>query len=287
MNQHREKTALITGGTSGVGLSIVKSLLQQHYRVFFVGTSLAKGRALEKEFEGLYPRKATFVRLDLSDLQATDRFAREFASSHEHLDLFAHIAGVLMPQRTITAEGLEKTFAIGYMSSFILARRLSVPLAKTSGARIVNVAAKPKSILPIKLDFDDLQFSKGYNAFKVSLATVHANTVLTEIMAKRLSDLGVTVNSFDPGMVRSSVTRHMPFFFRILAKCISPFMAETSRNGIFVCTSPSLEHVTGQIFENQMPTALSFEQVYKEQLWGKTMEILTNLNIKMHESTKL
>lgn len=287
MDHYKTKTALITGGTSGVGLSIVRSLLQQHYHVFFVGASTTKGKELERAFGGLYPGMATYVNLDLSDLKAVDRFAREFASTHHHLDILAHIAGVVLPQRTVTAEGLEKTFAIGYMSPFILSQNLGALLGKTKGSRIVNVAASAKSILPVKLDFQDLQSTQKYNGFKVSLATVHAKTVLTEILAQRLGSFGITVNAFHPGMVRSELTRNMPFLFRIMGKAISPFMAKASTNGIFVCTSAKLKDVSGQLFENQSPIALAFDQKYKDTLWTKTQEILTNLNIKLDENSQL
>lgn len=287
MDHQTEKTALVTGGTSGVGLSLVKGLLKQRYRVFFVGSSTAKGKSLEQEFHSLYPHKATFIALDLSNLQSVDRFAKVFVTTHHRLDILVNVAGVLLPERTVTSEGLEKTFAIGYMAPFILSQRLSSLLAKTQGARIVNVAAKAKSLLPIQLNFEDLQSTQKYNGFKVSLATVHAHAVLTEIWAQRMGALGITVNAFDPGMVRSSMSRHMPLWFRLIAKAISPFMTKDSPNGIFVCTAPDLAHVTGQLFENQIPITLSFEQSYKKTLWIKTLEILENLNIKINESTQL
>ena len=47
--ENTTKHALITGGTSGVGLSIVKALVKHNYRVTFIGSNLTKGKAVETE----------------------------------------------------------------------------------------------------------------------------------------------------------------------------------------------------------------------------------------------
>jgi NAD(P)-dependent dehydrogenase (short-subunit alcohol dehydrogenase family) len=145
----------------------------------------------------------------------------------------------------------------------------------------VNVAAASKNMLNTRLDFDDLSFSKSYNGFKTSLHTVHAKTVLTEILAEKFAPGRIDVNSFHPGMVRSELTRNLPFGMRLLALLFSPFMSIDSKNGIYVSASGELKGVSGRIFENKVPTALNFGTEYKETLWLKTTELLKPLNLDL------
>jgi retinol dehydrogenase 12 len=278
MNEKR--TALVTGGTSGVGLSIVKRLIADGYRVAFIGSSNSKGKALEHRFNSIEPGCAEFICLDLSKVKDVDRFAEDFASARSRLDLLVNVAGVLLTKRELTEDGFEKTFAIGYLSAVILSIRLADILKHSDRGRIVNVSASPGSVLPIRLDFDDLSFAKGYKGFRTALLSVHAKTVLTELLAERFVAHGIDVNAFHPGVVRSDVTRNMPRAFRILAKLFSPLMSRESANGIYVSGSETLKGVSGQLFANKKPLPLRFDALYKERLWQKTHELLETAGVR-------
>ena len=124
------KTALISRGTSGIGLSIAKALLQQNYKVHLIGSNPKKGAAVESSLNAEHPGSAEFVQLDLSSIRDVKRFARQFAEDHDELDLLANIAGVMVPSRQLTEEGFEKTFSVGYLSAFVLSSELAPLLAK-------------------------------------------------------------------------------------------------------------------------------------------------------------
>ncbi len=262
-----KRIALITGGTSGVGLSIVKGLLQNGYFAVFIGSNSSRGKLLEQEFNRKTPASAAFVCLDLSNLKEVSRFANEFTNTYPRLDVLVNSAGVILPQRTITPEGFEKTFAIGYLSAVILCTRLAPLLGQSVNGRIVNVAGPAKTILNYRLDVHNLDFSKAYNGFKASVAAVHAKTVMTQLLAEKLSAQGITVNSFHPGVIRSGLTRHLNFFMRAVTLLFSPLMKTSSDNGIFAATAEELKSVTGQLLVNKKPVALKFELDYKEKLW--------------------
>jgi NAD(P)-dependent dehydrogenase (short-subunit alcohol dehydrogenase family) len=277
----KKKTALVTGGTSGVGLSIVKGLIREDYFVVFIGSNETKGKLLEAS---MGEQNATFIGLDLGNLSEVHRFTKDFVKTYNHLDLLANVAGVILPEREMTPEGFEKTFAIGYLSPFVLSVRLASLLKKTPGSRIVNVSAQAKTILNNRLDFENLDFCKDYNGFKASIATVHAKTVLTVLLSEKLH---LDVNSFHPGVVRSALTRHQPFLLRLLTKAISPLMSRTSQNGIYVCVSKDIEGISGRLYVNKKPVQLNFERDYKETLWKKTNELLETLKLDLYENTQL
>jgi len=267
--------SIIAGGTSGIGLSIAEALLQQEANeVFLIGRNAHKGGAVEASLNTSHPGRAHFVELDLSDIGAVAAFAAEFVSTHDELDLFAHTAGVMEPERRLTPEGFEKTFAVGYLSAFVLARDLAPLLDKARHGRIANVAGVERFIINAKLDFDDLTFSQGYGSFKAAITTVHAKTVLTEILAAKYAARQIDVLSFHPGAVRSDLMKNMPWWKRLLFAVPSLFMSKHSATGIRVCTDPALNGTSGKYVTDKKVVALGFDEDYKQRLWSETERLL-------------
>ena len=200
-----KKIALVTGGTSGVGLSLVKELVNSDFSVHFIGTNRKKGEAIESELSGADGSKAKFIQLDLSNLKAVKAFADQFKSEVPRLDLLINVAGVMLRDRQETAEGLEKTFAVNHLSAFVLSQELVPVLAKANQSRIVNVSGGESSVLKPRLDFENMDYKRNYSAMGVAVDAVHAKTVMTEILAEKLKDQNITVNAFDPGAVKSRI----------------------------------------------------------------------------------
>lgn len=124
--------ALVTGGTSGVGRSMLPALISAGYFVYFIGSSEARGRVVEAELNAEHRAGGheerpvcAFQPLDMSKLKAVQAFCQDFATRVPHLNLLANIAGVVLPQRTVEAEtGLEKTLSIGHLAAHLLTREM-------------------------------------------------------------------------------------------------------------------------------------------------------------------
>jgi len=273
--KNRTKHALVSGGTAGIGLSIVKSLVKQNYKVTFIGRNLETGHDIESELNTNSNQIHTFVSLDLSDLKKVKAFTTQFSNVNQSLDLLVNVAGIMSPKQQITPAGLDKTFATGYLSAFILSTELIPLLENGNPSRIVNVGGQASHLLKQSLDFNNLDFKTKYSGFKTAITTVHAKTVLTQILAEQLIDKNIDVNSFHPGFVQSDLSRNMPKILQFFAKLVKPLLAKRSKNGIFVCTDQSITSVSGMLFTNEKPTPLSFDLDYREKLWASTENILS------------
>ncbi len=270
------KIALISGGTSGIGISIAKDLLQKDYKVYLIGSNSNKGKSIETSLSQQYPGQVEFIQLDLSIIRNTKRFATDFSKEHSKLDLLVNTAGIMAPKRIITDEGFEKTFAVGYLSAFILSTELAPLLEQADHGRIANVAGVKSFILKAKVDFDDLTFSKNYGTFKTAITTVHAKTVLTEILAAKYASK-IDVNSFNPGAVKSTLMKNMAWWKRLLFAVPNFFMSKESKTGIYVSSSPKLNGVSGKYFEKTKPVELNFDKEYKQKLWEHTSNLLNKI----------
>lgn len=269
------KTALVTGGTAGVGLSIVRALAHRGVEVHFIGTSDEKGRRIEQELNGTGNMAARFIKLDLSTLRDVRDFAEAFRSEVPQLDLLANVAGATLPERQETGEGIEKTFAIGHLSAFVLSRELAPMLERADHPRIMNVGGVPQFILRPRPDFETkLEFTENYNGMQAAIDTVHAKTVLSQVFADKFASQGIDVNVFHPGWVKSDMARHMSLPMSAVFKVGNVFMSSSSKTGIYLATSTDVNGVTGQFFARKKPRPLGFEQGYGRRLWDATEALI-------------
>ena len=272
------KNAIISGGTSGVGLSIAKHLIASNYNVVLIGSNGAKGKGIEASLNEQYPKQVEFVQLDLSNLRETKKISADFISKNAKLDLLVNTAGIFSPKRIVTKEGFEKTFAVGYLSAYVLSTQLAGILEKAEYGRIANVSGIKSMIMKKKLDFEDLSFSKNYSMINAAVTTIHAKTVLTEILAEKYANQGIDVNSFHPGAVKSDLTKNLEWWKRMLFSIPELFFGKESTTGIFVSSSPTLNKVTGKYFIKNEPIELNFEKEYKQKLLEQTEFLMAKIN---------
>lgn len=270
------KTALITGGTDGVGLSIVKALVKSNFNVYFIGSNKEKGRQVETDLREISDGKIEFVALDLSDLKEVKSFAEAFSKQQDQLDLLINVAGVILPSRQTTTAGTEKTFTIGYLSSFILCNELVPNLQKAEHPRILNVSGGVLLALKLKLDFDDLDFNQRYNGFLTAAKTVHAKTVLADILAEKLASKNIDVNAFHPGIVKSGLGRNIIWPLNRVAEFLAGFMSKESKTGIYASLSSSMNGVSGNYLVNRKRIPLTFPNDYKERLWNQSEKLVNS-----------
>jgi NAD(P)-dependent dehydrogenase (short-subunit alcohol dehydrogenase family) len=268
------KKALISGGTSGVGLSIAKHLIASNYKLVLIGSNGPKEKRIEASLNEKYPKQVEFVQLDLSNLKHTKNFTTDFISKNAKLDLLVNTADIFSPNRIVTNEGFEKTFAVGYLSTYLLSTQLANILEKAEYGRIANVAGIKSLIMKKKLDFDDLSFSKNYSMINAAITTLHAKTVLTEILAEKYANQGIDVNSFQSSAVKSDAAKKLEGWKRMLFSIPVLFMGKESTNGIFVSSSPTLNKVTGKYFIKKEPNDLNFGKEYKQKLQEQTEQLL-------------
>lgn len=270
------KKALVTGGTSGIGLSIVRELAKSDYNVCFIGTNQKRGKEVESELKSVNSNsEVNFINLDLSKLKDVQQFTENFKKQHTCLDLLANIAGVLLPKRQETVNKIEKTFAINYLAHFYLTNELIPLLEKGNDARVVNVAGKPSIIMKPKINFNDLNLTTNYKGIQASTLAIQAKTAFTQSLSERVSKKNIAVNSFDPGYVKSELFRSMPVFMRFIMK--NPFFANKSNTGIYVCLSNEIKGVSGKLFVGKKAMDIDFDKDYQDRLWEKSEAMIKEI----------
>jgi NAD(P)-dependent dehydrogenase (short-subunit alcohol dehydrogenase family) len=182
-------TALITGATDGLGRHVARDLAAQGWTV------LVHGRSAERAADVL-PGARVYV-ADLSSLAEVRRMADEVLARETSLDVLVNNAGIgsaAGASRQESADGYELTFAVNYLSHFLLTLRLLDLLRGSAPSRIVNVASAGQQAI----DFDDVQIEHGWSGSRAYCQSKLAQIMFTFSLAERLSGSGVSVNALHP-----------------------------------------------------------------------------------------
>jgi NAD(P)-dependent dehydrogenase (short-subunit alcohol dehydrogenase family) len=276
----RGKTCVITGATAGIGLVAAERLGAMGARLLLVGRDRGKGettlRRLRERVPGL---EASFFYADLSRLAAVRRLAEDLLEAAPQLDVLVNNAGAIFRRRELTAEGLERTFALNHMAYFLLTRCLEERLVRSAPARVVNVASEAHR--GTALDFDDLQGERRYDGWTAYRRSKLANILFTRELARRLGGTGVTANCLHPGFVATSFGDNNRGVFRLALGFGKRFVAISPERGaettVYLASSPEVAAESGSYFEKcrrAAPSAAAQDDRAARRLWAASTQLL-------------
>ncbi|MEV0320671.1 oxidoreductase [Streptomyces sp. NPDC050658] len=200
------RTAVVTGGYSGLGLEITRALTRAGARVVVPARRPAAAR------EALHGVAGTEVReLDLADLESVRAFADRFLESGRALDILINNAGVMAcPETRVGPDGTwEAHFAINHLGHFALVNRLR-PALSPGSARVVSVASSGHFLSGIR--WGDPHFLReGYDRWLAYAQSKTANA----LFALHLDSLGADGTgprafAVHPGSILTPLQRHIP-----------------------------------------------------------------------------
>lgn len=206
-----------------------------------------------------------------------------FKKTESKLDILINNAGVLPSStRETTKDGLELGIGTNHFGHFLLTNLLLDVLKAAAPSRIITVSSVMHKWY--KINKDDLQMEKTYDAFKSYEQSKLANILFTRELARKLEGTGVTANSLHPGVIATEITRsfsYLQFLYNSL-----PFTLKSPKSGaqttIMLAVDPDLENVAGRYFsdcalDNESDDAKDDEMA--KWLW-KESERLTQLKTK-------
>ncbi|ANU26161.1 oxidoreductase [Planococcus versutus] len=202
------KTAIITGGNSGIGFETAKGLLALDAQVILAVRNTKKGAQARATLLALYPSaQIDVMKLDLADLETVRKFTEQFSKAFDKLDLLINNAGIMAPPFSKTTDGFELQFGSNHLAHFALTGLLLPLLTNTAGSRVVTVSSRAHSRGTI--DFDNLDGSKGYQAKKFYNQSKLANLYFALELDKRFKEHGCQTISVacHPGVSATNILK--------------------------------------------------------------------------------
>ncbi|WP_437893622.1 SDR family oxidoreductase [Sorangium sp. So ce124] len=267
------KVCIVTGGNTGIGKETARGLAQRGAKVVLACRDTARGEAARDDIARSTGRKdVEVIALDLGSKASIRAFGERFRAAHERLDVLVNNAGVWRNSRGTTEEGLEATFGVNHVGTWLLTQDLLPLLKKSAPSRVVVLSSKLH--YRGRMDWEDLQFERRkYGTTAAYAQSKLANVLFTKALARRLEGTGVTVNAVHPGVVRTELMRDYP---KLLVKLFTLFLLTPEQGAecsLHVATAPELAGVTGEYFEKSRikpAAAEALDEAAQERLWALT-----------------
>jgi NAD(P)-dependent dehydrogenase (short-subunit alcohol dehydrogenase family)/MFS family permease len=272
---------LVTGGTGGIGRATAVGLAALGAHVGITGRDTARTQAAAAAIalESGNPCVDAFA-ADMSSQAEVHRLAAAVLDAYPRLDVLVNNVGGFWATRHVTADGLERTFAVNHLAGFLLTSLLLDLLKASAPARIVTVSSNSQATG--NLDFTDLQGERHYSGQQAYSQSKLANVMFTYELARRLDGTGVTATVLHPGVVRTAFAAEDPSpLAKVMITVSRPFLktpAQGAATSIYLATAPEVEGVTGQYFANRRPKTsnkASYDTTAAARLWDASARLIS------------
>ena len=266
------KTVLITGATSGIGKATALGLATMGAHLAITGRDVGRIEAAGEEIRAAGAGQVDLFIADLSSQSEVRRLVEEVLQTLSRIDVLINNVGGYWDTRHVTADGLERTFALNHLAPFLLTNLLLDKLKQSAPARVVTVSSNAHAMG--RIDFNDLQGERSYSGARAYNQSKLANVVFSYELARRLLATSVTANALHPGLVSTSFGAEDPARVqRVFIPFLRPFMKSPARGAttsIHLASARELEQVSGQYFASSRPkksSERSYDQAAAARLW--------------------
>ncbi len=236
------KTAIVTGGSAGIGLETTRALASAGARVVVPARDVEKAR-------GAVGTLATVEPMELTDPASIAAFADRFLKSGLTLDLLINNAGIMAAPLSRVARGIESQFATNHVGHFELTVRLWPALRKAQAPRIISLSSVGHRRAPV--DFDDWNFErKPYDRWAAYGQSKSANALFAIAANAR----GVKSFAVHPGGILTGLAKFMTLeemeFFAARAQSLMKTVEQGAATTVWCAVSRQLDTLGGVYCEN-------------------------------------
>ena len=213
------KNILVTGGTSGLGLQLVKMLLDNGYNVTATGRKKVEIPGSNGKFRFFY--------VDFADMEQSAAVFRRISSEKKFIAVINN-AGILSPPAlTRTVDGFEYTFQVNFLSHLLLNEIIIRSTPDLSSLRIIPVTSPVYRIA----DFNNYRINSAdeYRAFNAYCSSKLYLAMMNDVLSDRHNRNMPLCFSFNPGTFSSGIYRMQKTWFRFLYHVAAPFMRSPAK----------------------------------------------------------
>ncbi|CRX39403.1 3-oxoacyl-[acyl-carrier-protein] reductase [Estrella lausannensis] len=241
MHDFKDKIALVTGGTSGIGLAIAGAFAKQGATTLVIGTDAGRGEsAVQSIMEQVPGADVHFFKANVGKKEEVDATIKSILEKFKRVDILVNNAGITKDGliMRMSEEDWDSVMDINVKSCYNLCQALARPMMKERSGRIINIS----SIVGI-------MGNPGQTNYAASKAAMIG---FTKSLAKELAPRGILANVVAPGYIEtkmtgalndgqlSEVSKQVP-----LGRMGRP---EEIADMVLFLASPSAGYITGQVF---------------------------------------
>lgn len=189
------KLAIVTGGSTGIGLETVKTLSNAGATVIVPARNIGKAKNNLQQVANV-----EIEELDLMSVDSINSFTDRFLATNRPLDLLINNAGIMFVPLRRDDRGFESQLATNYLAVFQLTANLWSALKAADNARVLNVSSQGHQFAPF--DFEDPNFEKReYESLSAYGQSKTALNLFTLELDNRAKEFGVRAYGIHPGNI--------------------------------------------------------------------------------------
>lgn len=267
-----QKTVVITGANGGIGKATAIGLAREKYHVVMLARDSQKSQdALSEVKSETYKDSVDLICVDLASINSINSAVAVLKKEYAKIDVLINNAGIFKRKGEISSDGFEFTMAVNYIATFHLTNSLIPLLENSQQARVINLTSELYK--KGRIDFDGFQVSAKYNGYQAYSNSKLLVVLYTILLADRLKNKQIIVNTLHPGVVDSDVFREYPKWFSNFLGLFIPAPAQGAESVIELATSPTGGMVRGAYFykKNQKPLLeIAQNKKLAEEIWAYT-----------------
>ncbi|GHT20648.1 beta-ketoacyl-ACP reductase [Planctomycetales bacterium] len=234
----KDKVALVTGGTRGIGLGICKILAQNGAKIACIGTNPEKLKSAVEEISALGNETEGCI-CNVAITEEVEKTVELVLQKFGKIDILVNCAGITrdVPLGAMKDEDWDDVLGVNLRGPFLLTRAVSKVMRRAKKGRIVNIAS-----------ISGLIGNKGQANYSASKAGLIG---FTRTASKELAGKNITVNAVAPGFTETDMTAVLPEVYKVellkripLGRIGKP---EDIANAVLFFVSDEAAFVTGQI----------------------------------------
>lgn len=260
------RTAVVTGGNSGIGLAVARGLGQKGFKIWIAGRDAEKGRSAAAALRSDAPAGVEFIQLDVMRFAGIEQFLKTLKPQlGGRLDALIHSTGSNNSARVVSSDGLEAGWATQFLGRYLLTEALTPELSNSDDGRVVHIASLP----PKKPHIfeDDVSLAENYTLIK---SIEQAQSALALYIQQYASEHpnGPSMNSGMTGIVngtdiRRSLTGFDKMFMGVMFGLFGISVERAAKSFIALASDPALKGISGHFFSAVERTDKHYKIAYR------------------------
>jgi retinol dehydrogenase-13 len=272
------RLVVITGATSGIGYVTAREYASHGANLLVINRNEEKTLNLREEINRDFDVEFDYMLADFAHISEVKKVGEELANSDLNIDVFIHNAGVYLPERTISNDGLEMVFQVDHLSSFILNYLLKDKLKAQQKCRIILVNSEGHRFAILGLKLDDLNWVKRRYSGLKSYGSAKTAQLLTMIKFNEyFQKSGVKINAMHPGNVKTNMGEESGGLFqRIFIEPSYKSPRISAKALYYLGVSKDIEGVSGKFFNltyEEEPAPPALDRDVAKKMWDLSIKL--------------
>lgn len=274
-----QRTALLTGVTSGFGKVIAAHLVDEGYQVIIMGRSEEK---LEQLRLSLMQRRGEsrieLILCDLSSLSSIEKACERLIAADTRIDLMVLNAGVWNFKFIETEDHIEETLQVNLVAPLMIYRKLKELIPHNANSKVIFTSS---GLHQGNINFQDLDFRENFSGFKAYRQSKLGVILMTRWLASQEENQGINFYAVHPGMVNTDLGRNAGWFSRMIFKLMGKSKEEGAETHIFLIDQSIDLLKSGEYYADSKvvhTTKESYDMNVAERLYSEIVSLTTQFD---------